>query len=274
MDSPQEGILLIASTMIVLVAFSISVLVFMLIYRKRKLQFEQDKARHKQEIELMQERFEKELLETKLEVKNQTMKYISQEIHDNIKQKLTLGKIITQQVKPEEPESTTRKVNDIAQIIDMSLKELRNLSTSLNSDLLAQADLLELISNECSQIRKANLVVMLSAKVRKIECPDPVKLIAFRIFQEFTQNSLRHSRCNTIFVRINQAPDDSFSIIVRDKGIGFNLPAIRQNPGSGLDNMNKRAKFISAHLYITSIEGKGTLMKLSIPSKHMKNNHA
>src|ERR1017187_1830040 len=71
---------------LVLLVFIGGIIVFFLKYHKRKLISEKEKA-------LLNEQHLQELLNTKLEIQQQTMQDIGREIHDNIGQKLTLAAI-------------------------------------------------------------------------------------------------------------------------------------------------------------------------------------
>jgi signal transduction histidine kinase len=122
MDDTKEGLLLIGTTMIVLLAFLVTVLAVMAIYRKRKLQ-------HTREISDMNERFGRELLQTQVEVQQQTMKQIGWEIHDNVGQKLTLAVLYAEQLDLGDP-GAAQKISSIASIIHESLGDLRSSKTS------------------------------------------------------------------------------------------------------------------------------------------------
>lgn len=81
------------------------------------------------------------------------MKYIGREIHDNVGQKLTLASLYIQQLIFENNtphiNSTIDGVNDI---INESLKELRQLSRSLTGDYIKCNSISELIKKECEKI--------------------------------------------------------------------------------------------------------------------------
>ena len=85
MDFLSEDITLIffASAFFIIVAVGIIFLI--LLYQKRQLL-------HINEKNKMKDNFDKELLQTQLEIQEQTLKNISQEIHDNIGQALSLAK--------------------------------------------------------------------------------------------------------------------------------------------------------------------------------------
>ncbi|HVZ96642.1 MAG TPA: hypothetical protein VG847_07190, partial [Chitinophagaceae bacterium] len=71
---------------IFLVAVATGIIFLVLVYQKKQLQYINEKKQ-------LQAAYEKEILESKLEIQEQTFKTISQEIHDNIGQALTLVKL-------------------------------------------------------------------------------------------------------------------------------------------------------------------------------------
>src|SRR4051812_38770374 len=116
----KEGFLLIGTSMIILLALVLSVLAVMLIYRKRKLD-------HAKEVHTMNERFAKEMLNTQLEIQQQTMQQIGREIHDNVGQKLTLASLYVQQIiMDRQDDFVQKKINSIGAIIKESLADLRS----------------------------------------------------------------------------------------------------------------------------------------------------
>ncbi len=64
--------------------------------------------------------FEKEILESKLEIQEQTLKNISQEIHDNIGQVLSLVKLNINTMNCNEPVQIQTKINDSRQLNNQS----------------------------------------------------------------------------------------------------------------------------------------------------------
>ena len=62
------------------------IIVFVLIYQKKQLQYMSERKQLKAD-------YDKEILESRLEIQEQTMKSISQEVHDNIGQVLSVAKL-------------------------------------------------------------------------------------------------------------------------------------------------------------------------------------
>ena len=87
MPRQQEEILIsivVASVFFVLIGSFLLMIVFVFLRRQRK---------NKEEQEEMKNRFEQTLLTTQLEIQEQAFSYISQEIHDNIGQILSLARL-------------------------------------------------------------------------------------------------------------------------------------------------------------------------------------
>src|SRR5688500_3927507 len=82
-------------------------------YQKRLLAIEYEK--------------EQEVLKSQLEIREQTFKNISQEIHDNIGQVLSLAKLTVNNIKPSDDDNRA-KVMDVKLLISKAIQDLRDLS--------------------------------------------------------------------------------------------------------------------------------------------------
>jgi signal transduction histidine kinase len=257
MDNSKEGLLLIGTSMVVLTSFVIAVAAVMIIYRKRRIE-------HNQEIKTMNEKFTRELLQTQLEVQQQTMHHIGRELHDNIGQQLTLAFLYTQQFSMKD-EGMDSQIQTVATIINKSLTDLRSLSKNLTDSTLAGIELTELIQYECAKVQSFGLCdVQFMSVVKEINASEAVKNFLLRIVQEFLQNSLKHSACTVIEVHIDLA-DQYLELLATDNGKGFDLNSTAPHNGIGLRNIRNRAEMIQADLILESAPLQGTRMKLSIP---------
>ena len=255
----EDGYILIGTVSAILFIFLLGFIIILFIYRKRKL-------KHVKEVEIMNERFSKELLQTQLEVQQQTMKYIGREIHDNIGQKLTLAALYSQQIDHEKryPEIDER-ISSVSKIINESLSELRSLSKNLTSDYIAQTSLIALIKNECDKLNASGFCrVNFKSTITNMNASYNVKNIIIRIIQEFMQNSLKHADCSIIDIEAVETKN-GLEIATADNGKGF-IANETTGKGIGLVNIKKRVEAIGAFVLIESAPLAGTKMKLIIPS--------
>jgi signal transduction histidine kinase len=262
MDDTKEGLLLIWTTTIILVAFLITLLAVMIIYRKRKLD-------HAKEIGLLNEKFARELLQAQMEMQQLTMQQIGREIHDDVGQKLVLAALYIRQFAFDD-ELANKKVNTVSAIIDESLADLRGLSKSLTDISYLDGDLCQLISIECDRVQAAGTCkAHFESDINYINVSQPIKKFVLRIIQEFLQNSLKHANCNEIHVCVRGEESELF-VSASDDGIGFLMTDLGNNIGIGLKNMKKRAEMIGAKFSLESYPGKGTRLLLKVPSGKLK----
>lgn len=247
MDEKEIATLVSVIILIVLVIIIIT-LFSVFVTRKNRLLKEQEKVK---------EAFERELTDTQIEIREETLRNISWELHDNIGQLLTLAKIQLQNVNNDSP-AITEAINTIG----VSLKELRSLSKIINPDTLRSLSLVEAIELE---IERYNRLKYLAAKIqctgKVFPIDDKVEIIIFRILQEFFTNTIKHSKASELNVEINYS-GNNLSINAVDNGIGFNSTQFSVGKGIGLTNIKSRAKMINAELEITSEKDHGTRLSL------------
>jgi signal transduction histidine kinase len=84
-----------------------------------------------------------------------------------------------------------------------------------------------------------------------------------RIVQEFIQNSIKHSGCKEIKIRLDFKDNDLILLLDDNgKGFDFNNP---QHKGIGLDSIRRRIQMLDGKYNFTSNAGSGTNLKISIP---------
>lgn len=243
---------------LLLLVFVIGVILFVLQYRKRKLE-------HKNEKIVMKTKHNQEILSTQLEIQTQTMQHIGREIHDNVGQKLTLASLYTQQLAYEnKAPQITDKIEGISKIINESLRELRQLSKSLTDDIIATKGFAELITEECIKVNAAN-ICKASFHYDKftIDLSYQTKSILLRVIQEFIQNSMKHANCKNIYISV-YTNESNLLITIKDDGVGFDN-TIKKNNGIGLKSMEKRIELLNGEFEINSTVMQGTKVNIKVP---------
>jgi len=223
----------------------------------------------------MQSEFSQTLLQTQLEIQEQTLKNISQEIHDNIGQALSLAKLNLNTMPPTNDEALQQKILNSKELVSKAITDLRDLSRSLDTDYVQEMGLQRAIEYELEMIRKTgtietNLIVEgLMFRLQKQN-----ELILFRIVQETLNNILKHANAKSINVNINYST--AFTLIIKDDGKGVDLKPLSEeknnNFGLGIRNMHSRAKLIGADFSLTSQPGKGTEVKIVLPNEKSNEN--
>jgi two-component system, NarL family, sensor kinase len=217
-----------------------------------------------QEIKMaqMQTSYEKELRTVESEVQEHTLNNISRELHDNIGQLLTLMRIQIEQEKLDHPDKANILAPVDATLTD-TIQQLRMLSHSLNSDVLEQNGLLQMIGQEIKRLHQFKaMTVDWQNDGKEPELTKDRRIMVFRIFQEILNNMMKHAAAKKI--NITMKGNGTFSLTVQDDGKGFDLQqTMRDGKGSGLKNMAKRAALANLHFHIDTAKGKGTTFVLA-----------
>jgi signal transduction histidine kinase len=252
-----EIIIFIVLANIILLIFIYGIILFVFQYRRRRLAHEKEKKQ-------INEKHHIELLNAQLESQQQAMQHIGQEIHDSVAQKLTLASIYTQRMEFESQSPGERdKLSGISKIINDSLLELRELSKSLTDNKLQNADLKDLVQMECEQV---NATGICSASFEINELPVmsiSAKSSLLRIIQEFIQNSIKHSGCKEIKIKLN-AFDNNLNLLLEDDGKGFDFD-MSQHKGIGLDGIRRRIQVLNGKYSLESDNGRGVHLGITIP---------
>lgn len=267
MDILSEEILLVSGVTsifiitIFLIIVATGIIMLVLVYQKKQLQY----LREKEQLKVA---FEKEILESKLEIQEQTLKNISQEIHDNIGQILSLAKLTINTMNFNDQQSLQEKINDSKQLVGKAIQDLRDLSKSLDTDYVTEMGLIKSIEYEFQLIKKAgNYETNLIQEGSPYRLSHQQELILFRIFQEVMNNIIKHARASSITVNVYYFPHN-FLLEIKDNGQGFNISLTNidiEKSGSGIKNMQNRSRLIGATFNIESEPAVGTTVKISLP---------
>ncbi len=220
--------------------------------------YSKKQKRNKQEKNIMQSQHQQALLQTQLEIQEQTLKTISEEIHDNIGQILSLAKLNLNTL----PNSDEQKIQDTKNLVSKAINDLRNLSHSLHGDVIAELGLRQSIANELHIIKSTKAFeteLKFIGTVFKINVEK--EMVLFRIVQEALNNCIKYSGAKKIMVTMQYQPQ-FFKLLIIDDGNGFDA---EQHVGIGLKSMLNRAQLIGGTFNLQSIQGKGTEITIELP---------
>jgi signal transduction histidine kinase len=196
------------------------------------------------------------------------MKSISQELHDNIGQMLSVVKLSLSVLPIEETHSAYEPAKGAQQVLNKAILDLSHLTKSLHTDRIAHIGLVESVKAELEAIKKAGLVnIEFEQEGPEMNFNDQKSIFLFRIFQETLNNILKHSRATEIGVAMRYM-DDSFEMEIKDNGAGFDVSEKMKNAsasGVGLKSMFNRANIIGGNMSIDSSPGNGSRTIVKVP---------
>ncbi|WP_410220348.1 sensor histidine kinase [Pedobacter sp.] len=255
--SPSEIVnIIILATCVFLIAP-----VFLLIYIKEYLR---KKRVHEEEKITLNQKFEAEVLKTRIEVQEQTMQTIAADLHDNIGQLLSLTALNLNSINIEHTEKAKQKINNSIELVNDSIRELRALAKLMQAENILMMGLGSALQQEFNHIEKTGRYLLtIHNQLLEINFASPKKdLILLRLVQEVFNNIIKHSNANHITVNI-QLIENHLDITITDDGIGFDVNRTGYN-GLGLSSIRKRVEMVQGTLNINSTINQGTSIHIKL----------
>lgn len=264
MRTANSSVILFAIASTILLLFLLAFIAALLfLYQKKNLLYIK-------EVEDITNRYEKNLLQTKLEIQEQTFLNISREIHDNIGLALTLAKLNLNTIDLNNIQKTSEDIKDSVQLITKSIIDLKDISQSLNSDIIENVGLYSIIKTEIDRInRHGKFTVDFKENGTAVHLDGQKELILFRIVQEALNNTLKHSQGSHVWVDLCYT-ENNLELSIRDDGAGFDKNSFENsnmNGHSGITNMQSRADVLNATLFIDTSPACGTTVSIKTPYK-------
>lgn len=242
-------------TFILFVAFII-IVVFR--YHKRNSQYQQ-------KIASLEFQKQQELLQSKIEIQDQTLEYVSRELHDNLGQVASLIKINLNTLRISPEDKAAEQVAETKDLVKQLIADIKALSISLGSDQISQTGLSKALEIEIARLNKTGAFTA-TYEVDGVmpELDKDKALIIYRMCQEILNNMVKHSGAKTIriFLHVTQ---NLLRLALNDDGVGFNTDVAGYASGVGLRNLKNRAALINAELNIHSYPGSGTEVTITLP---------
>ena len=237
-----------------LLLFTLVMMMVLINYQRRKKKMDYDKK-------VMEARFQQELLQTQLEMQEHIFKTVSQEIHDNVGQILSLAKV-NLNILTMEGERDAR-ITEVAGLVGKAIRELRDISSGYFADKLVEEGLVLAIQNELTQLEKTGLfTTSFHADTDHVLIDKTKTIFLYRMFQEICHNIIKHAQASRVEVVITN-DGQQVQMIISDNGTGFDESAEAFKPGIGLSSIRQRATMIGAAVNIQSSRGKGTTICLT-----------
>ena len=201
-----------------------------------------------------------------LEISDREQERLGQELHDGLCQRLTAIAFMTRATAlrlQDHRVADPAELEKIAQLINSSVIEARNIARDLHKEEIDAAGFLEALRN------------LAERKIWKTPCrtrfegdipidDDRTACEIFRILREAVINVNKHARATDILLEAcRRKREIVFS--VTDNGIGMKARLKKSGGGLGFHIMQYRAKSIGARLEVESPRGGGTRLTVYLP---------
>lgn len=254
-------ITIIISTFIILL-FVGAIIYFIFMYQAKRF-------RHQKEVVELREAFNQTLLQSKLEIQEQTLDHIAKELHANFSHLVSLININLAELLPQSSDQMKESVMETKSLAKQLLSELKALSASLNTDHILHIGFVKALDNEITRVAKTKKYqVTFSKSGEEFRLKPEHEIILFRLCQEVLNNIVKYAQASSVTASLDYLPD-TFQLSIIDNGVGFDTELAEQRSAekesTGLLNIRKRAKLINGEVSIISKAGSGTTVTITIP---------
>lgn len=227
----------------------------------------QAKLRHQREKEELAANFERERILAELEASKTAREHIAADLHDSLGQVLSLMVIELRNMTGGSNKSILQGLPRLTELGERGLVELRAIAKTIREHEPLQHGLSMAFRAEVNYLEELGYFSI------SLDTPDDYEpplgpdrgILLFRIFQEATNNILKHAKATWVAVTLR--PEDSGTVLrIVDNGCGFNLDHALAHGGSGLHNIRQRARLLGGTCRIHSLEGAGTSISINIPN--------
>lgn len=196
---------------------------------------------------------------------------IAHELHDGVGQTLTLLLSGLRSLNTASGAAEIeRREAECRQLAQRALADAKRLALGLRPSLLDDLGLAAAIERVAAEVEEhSHLRVAVDVQAMTGQrLPEKVETALFRIFQEAISNMVRHAGASLVSVRLTREPH-RVTMNLGDNGCGIEAQAaIRRPDGSGhlgLVGMYERAALLGGSFEISSGEGSGTNITVTIP---------
>ncbi len=203
-------------------------------------------------------------------------KRIAGELHDSLGQELLIIKnrsiLAIENINDEN--SVRQHFDEISSLSSQAINEVREITYNLRPFHLDRIGLTKAIHSLVTRVQSSSGInfKMFIDEIDNV-FPKDSEINIYRMIQEGINNILKHSQATSVVLTISKE-EAGVLILIQDDGTGF--IADEKNPksiknGFGLIGIRERAMFLKGEMEIDSSPGKGTKIKITLPTLTGKN---
>lgn len=200
--------------------------------------------------------------------REQERKQLARDIHDELGQLLTAVRMkVGRLAKVSDAEGWVDpgEFEEIGELLERGVKEVRDLSTSLRPSTLDQFGLLDAIRWQAERAADSfDFDISVDSDVRDVSLPGDREIHVFRVVQEALTNVGRHADAEHGRVEIRES-DGSLLVRVLDDGRGVEFKELASSDSHGVLGMEERAHVLGGELSLSNRPEGGAEVRLEIP---------
>ena len=217
-----------------------------------------------------QKQNEQRILQAIFSAEQNEQKRVADDLHDSIGQELSMTKLMISNLRKHSQGDTKQLelISTCTQILDGSIKHLREICFNLMPSVLTRGGLNMAISDLVGKLREqANIKAEFQKNPDLDRLDANLEIVMYRICQEFVNNMIKHANATTLQIEIDLDYSGQFiSLLMADDGDGFDLKKLDKiGENRGYENLKTKVKAFNGEVRVKSALGKGTSTFIKFP---------
>jgi PAS domain S-box-containing protein len=209
-----------------------------------------------------------------LQAQEEERKRLARELHDDASQRtllLTHGiDNIASKAEKYSPQELRDQLGRLYELSQQTYQGIKHYAQALRPSILDDLGLVAAIKWLAEEIHKLSGIEIQVKADPMPPVPPETQLVLFRIVQESLNNIHRHSGASEASITV-ECQGDEIRVTISDNGKGLKLPRQLSEFATqgklGLTGMAERVQLVGGKLDISSQEGKGTTIAVTVPAK-------
>jgi signal transduction histidine kinase len=212
----------------------------------------------------------RELSERQVQLREETLRAVSRELHDGVGQALAAIKVDLASIEQTGDDAAVlrERVREVQTQVTDLIQEVRRMSQLLRPSMLDDLGLVPSLRMLVESVgARAGIAITLGTPPTERRLPPAIEVLLFRVTQEALTNIVKHSHARTGHVELRLDATRAM-LTITDDGVGFDVDRMRRNPtpnGVGLLGMRERVAYHRGSIDIRSRLREGVRIALSIP---------
>ena len=258
-SAQTDVILFLIAGMLTLSLLAGGVVLFFVIYQRKML-------RQQLILKEFEAAHQEKLLQTNIEQMEIERTRIAKDLHDEIGSIFSTLKLKINQIGLDSPKLDAELKEQSGEIISAGIKSVRRISHDLLPPGLEIFGLSDTLEEYCAKMNAPGIFEAHFHVTEDFNQRLPVKteLDLYRIVQELTNNTIKHSKANRIDIYLKHQ-DNCIILLYTDDGTGFDPVLLEKGKGLGMRSMEARARRFNGEIKWETSPDQGMKVSISAP---------
>jgi two-component system NarL family sensor kinase len=206
-----------------------------------------------------------EVLRSQIEIRDHSFRYLTAEIHDNLGQSLSAVGLHLYQLESESSQQRRQVlIRQSSELLNKAINDLRSITHLLDTSHLANASLLEALSQEILTVEtfteaRCELQILGEA----VALSEDHQILIFRLMQQAIDFAVRIAEASELMLMLSYE-GERLQVSIRDNGNTHDPNLGTTSSGSYLSGMQLRAKLLGGTVSLEPHPEGGNIFTLSI----------